>query len=293
MVEAELISMTVHEVLKEFTFTSLPIDPFLIAKEKAIDVVPRRVGSGVSGMLVRSGDAFAIAYAAHIASEGFQRFSVAHELGHYFLPGHIDHVIGVDGIHESRAGFQSKNKYEVEADQFAANLLMPRSLFTRALSDAGEGLMAIERLAAECKTSLTATAIRVTEFGEDPIAVVMSDPNDGRVVFSSMSKGFKHMRDVSWLCKGERVPRGTLTDQFNGDPGRVIQADRDEDTVDLHKWFGSGPRVRLVEEVIGLGSYSKTLTVLTLESAEDVEEDEDEERMQESWTPTLSRSRRR
>lgn len=291
--EAELISLAVHEVLKEFTFTSLPIDPFLIAKEKAIDVVPRRAGSGVSGMLVRLGDNFGIAYAAHIASEGFQRFSVAHELGHYFLPGHVDHVIGVDGIHESRAGFQSKNKYEVEADQFAANLLMPRSLFTRALSDAGEGLLAIEQLATLCKTSLTATAIRVAEFADEPIAIVMSDPNDGRVVFSSMSKRFKHMRDVSWLCKGERVPRGTLTDQFNGDPGRVIQADRDEDTVDLQTWFGSGPRVRLVEEVIGLGSYSKTLTVLTLESADEVEEDEDDERMQESWTPTLSRSRRR
>ena len=44
-------------------------------------------------MLIRYGQEFYIAYATHIQSEGFRRFSVAHELDHYFLPGHIDHVL--------------------------------------------------------------------------------------------------------------------------------------------------------------------------------------------------------
>lgn len=289
----ELIALKAHEVLRECAFESLPIDPFLIAKKKDIQIISRREGSGVSGMLLRSGEAFAIAYAAHVASEGFHRFSISHELGHYFLPGHVEQVIGPGGLHESRAGFQSKDPFEIEADQFAANLLMPRALFRQALATAGEGLGAVEHLATRCKTSLTATAIRMVEFTDEPMAIVMSDPNDGRVVFSCMSKGFREMPEVSFLCRGERVPRGTATDRFNGDPGRVLEADREEDTVDLRTWFGTGPKVQLIEEVIGLGSYSKTLTVLTIEDVDNLDEDEDEERIAASWTPTFSRSKRR
>ena len=78
--------------------------------------------AGVSGMLIRVGNEFAIGYATHIDNEPFQRFSVSHELGHYFLPGHVDAVIGESGIHESRAGFASNDRYEIEADRFAAGL---------------------------------------------------------------------------------------------------------------------------------------------------------------------------
>jgi len=66
--------------------------------------------------LICQGQNFGIAYATHIKSEGFQRFSIAHELGHYFLPGHIDAVLSDMDMHESRAGFTTGNKYEMEAD---------------------------------------------------------------------------------------------------------------------------------------------------------------------------------
>ena len=68
---------------------------------------------------------------AHIDNIGFQNFSVAHELGHYFLPGHIDAVLADGDVHESRAGFASGDRYEMEADHFAATLLMPRSVARR------------------------------------------------------------------------------------------------------------------------------------------------------------------
>lgn len=41
---------------------------------------------------MRLGETFGIQYASHIANEGFIRFTVAHELGHYFLPGHAEHL---------------------------------------------------------------------------------------------------------------------------------------------------------------------------------------------------------
>ncbi|MDC0740952.1 ImmA/IrrE family metallo-endopeptidase [Polyangium mundeleinium] len=288
----ELADLKAEEVLRERCIASLPIDPMAIARDIGIDVVEKPTGGGVSGMLIRSGDAFAIAYAAHVPSEGFQRFSVAHELGHYFLSGHIDHVLRERSFHESRAGYVSRDRYEAEADKFAAGLLMPRSLFVRELAAAGEGLEAIEDLARKCKTSLTATAIRFAEYVDEPVAIVVSNPNDESIQYCFMSKRFQEF-NVTWLRKGELVPRGTLTARFNGDPGQVLHAERDEDTVELRTWFATGPDLRLVEQVIGLGTYGKSLTVLTFEEVFDEEEVEREESLIDSWTPTFSRSRRR
>jgi Zn-dependent peptidase ImmA (M78 family) len=112
-----------------------------------------------------------IAYATHIKSEGFQRFSIAHELGHYFLEGHPDAVFKSGDIHESRAGFGSADQIELEADHFAAGLLMPSHLFAAAAGRYSDGLEAIKGLAADSKTSLTASAIRYAELTDAAIAL--------------------------------------------------------------------------------------------------------------------------
>ena len=44
-------------------------------------------------MLLRHANKFVIIYAKHVANEGFQRFSVGHDLGYYFLSGYFDHVL--------------------------------------------------------------------------------------------------------------------------------------------------------------------------------------------------------
>lgn len=156
-------------------------------------------------MLLRHGDVFGILYATHVPSEGFQRFSVAHELGHYFLEGHIDHVLPKDGIHTSRAGFFSPDPYELEADHFAAGLLMPRGPFQRALANHGYGLDAVETMAGRCRTSLTATAIRYAELTDDAVAVIIST---GRVIdYCFLSEAMKALPALTWLRKGAPVPK--------------------------------------------------------------------------------------
>ena len=143
-----------EKVVRERTLSALPIDPIALAGDLDIKVLPKPASAeGVSGMLLRYGESFGIAYATHIESIGFRNFSVAHELGHYYLPGHVDAVFSNSEIHESHAGFASGNRYEIEADHFAATLLMPRALFKKAMSVAGDGLPAIEKLADQCRTS--------------------------------------------------------------------------------------------------------------------------------------------
>jgi IrrE N-terminal-like domain len=143
--------------LRENGIETLPVDPFAIAASRDIIVEPKPdAAEGVSGMLLRHGDAFGILYATHVPSEGFQRFSVAHELGHYFLDGHIDYVLPKGSlVHTSHAGFVSGDQYEQEADNFAAGLLMPDVPFKRALDKCESGISTVESMANLCRTSLT------------------------------------------------------------------------------------------------------------------------------------------
>jgi uncharacterized protein DUF955 len=161
----------------------------------------------------------AIGYATHVDNIPFQRFCVAHELGHYFLPGHPEAVLGTHGVHESHAGFRSTNRYEIEADRFAAGLLMPRHLFTLALGKAGKGLAGVESLADLCQTSRHTTAIRFAQCSPDPVAIVLSTGD--RIDHCFMSDELKALDDIDWLCKCEALPRGTATFEFNKDDANV------------------------------------------------------------------------
>ncbi|MBS0155161.1 MAG: ImmA/IrrE family metallo-endopeptidase [Nitrospira sp.] len=276
-----------QEILHEMSIQALPIDPFAIAQEHEIAVEAKpSSSSGVSGMLIRHGDVFGILYATHITSEGFQRFSVGHELGHYFLDGHIDYVLPEGKtLHESRSGFVSKDNYELEADHFSASLLMPQGLFTKAMLSSKAGLQGIQNLADKCRTSLTATAIRYCQCTNDPVAIVVTT---GQAVdFCFMSDAlFRLDKEFRPLPKGCSIPRSTETRQFNADKNNILQGNKFESEVWFQDWFGGEIKRKVREEIIGLGTYGKTLTVLSVPEAgdEDEEESEDED-PEEPWTP--------
>jgi IrrE N-terminal-like domain len=279
-------------LLHEEGITTLSVDPFTIAASRDIEVQAKPdTAEGVSGMLLRHGDVFGILYATHIPNEGFHRFSVAHELGHYFLDGHIDHVLPKDGFHASYAGFVSEDPYELEADRFAAGLLMPCVPFKRALARQDPGLEIVESLAGLCQTSLTATAIRYAELTDDAVAVIIST---GRVIdFCFLSNAMKSLPQLRWLRKGIPISTGTATARFNGDTRRIADGNRAEEEIDIVDWLGGTRSVRATEEVIGLGGYGKTLTVLTCPSLQDEtyqEEGDDEEAdLVKRWTPGFGR----
>jgi hypothetical protein len=277
--------------LKEEGITRLPVDPFAIAASRDIIVEPKAdTSDGVSGMLLRHGDSFGILYATHVQNEGFQRFSIAHELGHFILDGHVDHVLPKDGTHTSHAGFVSADPYELEADHFAAGLLMPSGPFRRAIGRRDPGLAVIEAMAADCRTSLTATAIRYAELCDDAVAVIIST---GQMIdYCFLSEAMKSLPELSWLRKGTPVPKGTETARMNGNPDRIMEADRAVNEIDVMDWLGGKRSVLITEEVAGLGRYGKTLTVLSscsIGHEDEIEPGDDETEMIESWTPRFHR----
>lgn len=278
------VTRIAERVVREQGINALPVKPAAIARSLGIAVRAKpSLAQGISGMLVRFGNEFGILYGTHIANTGFQNFSIAHELGHYFLPGHIDAVIA-DGNHRSHADFRSGNLYEREADYFAAALLMPRQLFTNLMRSVGDGLPAIERLAELCQTSLTSTAIRYAQCCEDPRAIVLSTGD--RINYCFMSETLRETSGLTWIRKNQVLPKKTVTWEFNQNNEPGSRNERSEGMSDLRDWFASDIRVHVIEEVMGLGNYGKTLTLLTAPSLLDyLEERQEDKSLKESWQP--------
>lgn len=250
------------EILVRDESLALPIDVLALAKSRDILVEAKpSTKKGVSGMLLRVGDDFAIGYATHIKSIGFQRFSIAHELGHYFL-GHADAMF-CDGktVHESQAGFGSKELIELEADHFAAGLLMPSELFKEEAAMHCDGLAAIERVAEKCQTSITSSAIRYAQLTDAAVAIIVSSKSSVDYCFASQAlravKGYRHP------VKGSVLPRDSLTRNFNQTASNIARGERSDDLTDLCTWFQADDEIEASEEVVGLGDYGRTLTIIT------------------------------
>ena len=276
-IREEMAALEAERLITELAIDVLPTDPIEIAESLGILVQPATLG-GVSGMLVRYGNEFGITYAAHIGNEGFERFCIAHEIGHYRIPGHIDAIFAHRDTHKPHADFVIGNRYEREADHFAASLLMPDALFTREMRSLKDGLQAIETLAARCVTSLTAAAIRYVQKARVPVAMIMS--SGSLIDYCFMSEPLQDFEELERPRKGQPLPVGSETEKFNSDPTNISDAQRAYAKVELRDWFGGRRSIPGTEEIVGLGRYGKTLTIL---SSEVLADEGDEDELEESW----------
>lgn len=272
---------------RERNCTSLPVKPIEVAENLGILVEPiPPENAGASGILLYSGSSFGIMYATYLNNNGFENFSVAHELGHYSIPEHPEKIL-INGQHVSHAGFTSLDQTELEADHFAAGFLMPAYLFDPEINKSQSGLKAVEALARACKTSITATAIRYAQRTPDPVAIVISEGQ--KICYCFMSDEFKEIKGLTWIKKDTRLPKNTVTSRFNSLDSNVLNAVKSEGEARFFDWFSCTSLLELYEEVVGLGGYGRTLTVLSVDEVPDQEELDEEEELKESWTPRFKK----
>jgi len=114
------------------------------------------------------------------------RFSIAHELGHYFIEAHRAFLRRTGKSHPSRGEFLSDRTIETEADAFAAGLLMPSDLLAPMVNEGDLSFGQIEEWAGAFRTSVTSTARRGIELSDFPCSLV--GVREGRVAFSFHSR---------------------------------------------------------------------------------------------------------
>ena len=79
-----------------------------------------------------------------------------------------------------------------------------------------------------------------------------------------------------------RKPSGQCA-HIDRDLINICDAAKEKADTDLRVWFGGRRAGQVVEEIIGLGRYGKTLIVISSSTlADDEKEDND---LEESWTP--------
>ena len=100
-----------------------------------------------------------------------KRYVLAHELGHIIL--HADKAASFTDDDSTLEGYK-KGPQEKQANDFAAELLMPTDLFKAACHQRKFSPDLIRELAEKFNTSLTSTVYRFAELGSHPIAAFYS-----------------------------------------------------------------------------------------------------------------------
>lgn len=133
-----------------------PVDVLACARVAGLPVYAIDLPKGVSGMIKLTSSNVFECYVDRSEPSVRQRFTAAHELGHFVL--HRKQIgRGLQDNYLLRAEGMS-NSQEAEANRFAADLLMPRELISEAIASGTTDVLSLARL---FKVSEIAMSIRL------------------------------------------------------------------------------------------------------------------------------------
>ena len=152
-------------LLKKYELFRAPVDVVGLAERLGLTVILEELDDDVSGLLmVKGGKATIVVNSDHHANR--QRFTAAHELAHYALHSSgADHLfIDRKVFFRDKAAATGEHAQEIEANKFAAELLMPKALLEQALEDEKIDLLDdfdVHHLARKFKVSEQALGFRI------------------------------------------------------------------------------------------------------------------------------------
>ncbi len=238
----------------------LPTTPF---GKGAVLLEPAPVTWGSSeGALVRNPDnpnEWGIFYNAKTRPER-QRFTLAHELGHFVL--HRDSHASFNCDKESiYTGADTLKLIEREADEFASNLLMPGDLLRQRITGKRIDFHLLGELAKEFGVSLEAMCIRLIKFTEQRAVLVYWDYGFMKYHWRSQSAIRTRVR-----LRSTDDPQEPLPDTLAADEDIVQEWDGIQ--MPAYHWCSSEPPgITLREMKHSFPSGNRVLSLLVLESA--------------------------
>jgi Zn-dependent peptidase ImmA (M78 family) len=163
---AREIDSRTSELLRKHGLMKAPIDVEAVAERLGAQVVYDDLEDDVSGFLLREKGTSTIAInKQHHPNR--QRFTLAHECGHLFLHAKEGDRLWVDKTLFFRDGSNTGDQFsEIQANQFAAGLLMPEQLLRENLSEDGPvNDFDVVRLALRFQVSERAMTVRLISLG--------------------------------------------------------------------------------------------------------------------------------
>jgi Zn-dependent peptidase ImmA (M78 family) len=219
--------------------------------------VQEKAVSGAEGRLATAGSEGIITINNRIEIPGKKRFVAAHELGHFEL--HRGEAFSINCTDKDFRQWYKGNHIEIEANYFAAELLMPEHLFGRKIAGKDVTRQMIEDLANEFNTTMTATAIRFATLRPD-YALVCAEDNEIKWFVIDFDQ-FPYPLNL----KGKLHENSMAYEFFNGGElsDKLFSVEHDA-------WFKWKIRGTIKELAISLGrKYNQTLSFIYVEEGWD------------------------
>jgi Zn-dependent peptidase ImmA (M78 family) len=172
------IEEKVAELLSKHSIGEAPVRVEMLARAEGLQIIESAFDGDVSGALLRSSGVAAIAVNSR-QPPNRKRFTIAHELAHYLLAhtteDHVDWQFSI--LRRDEKSSDASDVREIEANAFAANLLMPKDFlradlrrYTNFRGEVELGEAARQTLARKYMVSEIAMTFRLINLGFMPPA---------------------------------------------------------------------------------------------------------------------------
>lgn len=267
--------------LQDLGINTLPVNPFDICRQLGI-TYREDPFSGFDGMLAinaATGKSL-IAVNAKINSQGRKKFTVAHELGHYCMDIHEKGTFYCAGG-DIDSFKKSIPKIELRTNEFAAELLMPCSIYQGLADNHQPDWDNIEKFATLSETSLTSTAKKYIDLTDEACCFIVSKAK--QIISFQKSDNFN-----GYIQDGFLSPDTIAHDIFQGvNPPNYFKE------IEAEAWIldkDSNNSCHILEWSLPINSYGQVFTMLFDETGE-LERNDDND---EEWDPsTFHRSKRK
>lgn len=244
-----------------------PVDVPVVAREAAnlfqwtdpIVEVQAAPLKSFEGALIDDGKrtGWMLLYNDELSSAGRIRFTQAHELGHYVL--HRAMRSGFECSKDNMFQWTGEHDIEPEANQFAANLLMPLDDFRAQVQSVDVSFELLGSCAERYGVSLSAACLRWLEHTAESALLVAS--RDGFMLWSVASKAALHAGAFFRTRSGPpvEIPAASVA------ADNTVEHDRSGRPINSRVWFPLSAEDFVLREMkLTSDQYDMTLSLLAL-----------------------------
>lgn len=216
-----------------------PINLYELCKMFNIEIVKADLENAYAYFRIRKGKKV-IFLSNSIVNTEKEKFTIAHELGHYFLPNHLEKI---DDMY-TKTDYMYKNekkKIETDVDKFAAELIMPSKFINEELENISlRNFKHLEKLALKYQVSLTSLLCKYVDVNSDTMALLCYE-NDIQKWQYKVFDNFKY-------------------DIYNG---KILNDEPDKYVKDtLNNWFNEDFQWTVYQVIFDLKKYNTKLVLI-------------------------------
>ena len=251
------------KLLDELNIKTLPIDPFHIVEKLDVVFKEAPLPEGKWGTTLKKAARPLIIISNSIGNQDRKRFTLAHELGHLRIPHHQSEKYECFYWDIAEEG-KTKNEQEREANEFAAELLMPMSWFAKDAENEDLTAEAIQKLADKYHSSFTSTALKAPQFMYGICGTILL--KNGAVDYFARSEDCSEKR--LFIQRGTPVPPNSSYNDIK-DASKFAIGDKVKTYPDV--WFDSGSKSlaryngKMIEQAVIIPQYNTGIIFISFE----------------------------